>query len=1197
MKLTNNSLTTLLDDLLRLQTNAYDIISSLSELVSSNSDTVTLDIQDRKGVIKKVSLPSFGSFATKISKIEKDIEQLAGFDQSTSSLRLSDGKFRKILVSKLKKEAKDISSISAPTSFATKENWFFESFLNPLLYVTFDFSNQIKSDTERVEVARYVLNLDTEKKTKLFEDSIKGNDDIKFQDFYEILTDNNITFFKDQSVIDLPPRTVRYYGHFSVTDITDETETTVTEEVESSRRILRVRLDSLNYNDRQSRFLGTQSLKIGDSLVVNNNVENTRYQIESIDSDTRSVTLRLIEGFDPIKIGADTLSFYEEDESSVSVDVNIGFNENTVIFVRPIDPDSKIAAINWSPGVGFYTNDLITINENDQEVSLSTYYQNSVIDFGAHLYSMAKEGIPPSILGVVPAAPTLDPEDFQVVKINDHRTETPEIENLKVLQEDKIRVNTEIESIDGEIKKLQRKKTTVKYSSKKVEDSDKNKLKKLGKERDALSKRQKSIVEGINTVSTSASVSGLKPKYRLRGFFPIPTPKSTDRTKPQEIVQFVTRYRYVKKSGGANKPEQINFKDTNGEERRGTFSTWVEVKSDVRKRITDAETGEIRWDVEDVESGDAVNINQIDIAISPGEGVELQVKSLSEAGWPINPKTSNWSEVVKVDFPDELESIKEVDSIIENAKEDKILIGLENKLESLGLIEHVSSQTTQGGNLYKHNSTEIASGFFDSSKGVISMFEKLTSIDAELERLKSLIEKAKGKLVVRFIDDIGQEFPVEPNSTLKIFAGNYKDEVASLPVKKGVIITKNYFLRISNEAASNLELYAREFGTNKSMITESYSSGTNYKVNDDDYNVIRRYDYVPLGLSDPDAGDVNTYGFIQNYPSQSSQVLGQFINSRFKSIDGLKNLYSEVGGATYGVYNSRAITEGAPQFFSLETEDLEEYCDSVILNAISASSNIGSTANGDFIWKGGVNDAWVIPSSDPLVTSNLSNSILVHINHPYIKEWSISASTNSGVNLNVQDEVRNSVFANIPVGSTGWDRQTALFYEGAGATADKYSKVGFEDSDQYLIGPRSTGAYLFMAPKDHKLISVNGADSISQKIIQHGVKGSLVIPVIFQYRMTDYYGEGDTGIGNINGDPNANSRTNITYTKTLGLDIYSDPVDRERFSFDIEITARYYSQSVSSKEGPLRTFENSIDDLINSGLTVAPSTSRSVSSS
>ena len=69
---------------------------------------------------------------------------------------------------------------------------------------------------------------------------------------------------------------------------------------------------------------------------------------------------------------------------------------------------------------------------------------------------------------------------------------------------------------------------------------------------------------------------------------------------------------------------------------------------------------------------------------------------------------------------------------------------------------------------------------------------------------------------------------------------------------------KNYFIKISNDAASVLELYSRFYGSRYSKINASWASGTNYNLNDTDYNKLRRYDFVPLGLSNPDTTDINT---------------------------------------------------------------------------------------------------------------------------------------------------------------------------------------------------------------------------------------------------------------------------------------------------------------------------------------------------
>ena len=1190
--MSKNSLTTLLNDMLMLSQDSYTIMTKVSEIVSSKADTVSLDLSDSDGNIKRVVVPSFGALMEQMRKLENDLQALAGVGQRSSSVQLSDGKFRKLLTSTLKKEADDISAMAAPTTFAKRENWFFESFLSPLLYVTFDLSGQVKSNTETVQVHRYILNLDTQAKKDIFDANFLGSSTVQFQRFVELLRDNEITYFLDEDVVALPPRTVRYHGKFSVTDMFDDTETTTVDGVEYQQRVMRLRLDVLQYNDRESQFVGTQQLKVGDSLVVNSDTKNTRYEVTAIDSPTRTVSVRLVEGFDLIQIGVDSLLYYDENEEEVSVNVNIGFNESCVVFIKPVDPDSKIASVNWSPGVGFRTNDLTIVDETGKQWTLSQYYQNSVIDFGTHIYSLAKDKIPPAAFGVTPDPPTLDVANFKVVQVNEHATSNSAFNELKKLQAEKTRLQSSITTLDRSVKDLRAKIETTNYPTQKLEDTDRSELAKLVSDRNSASSLHASTVDTINKLALSESVADLLPKYRVRGFFPIPEPKTTDRTLPQEVVQFVLQYRYVKKDGSANQPEQLTFKDNAGNDRRGTFSTWVEERSPVRRRVTDEDTGAMSWGTEDVEDGDAVNVNQVDVPISPNEAVELRIKSLSEAGWPVSPKESVWSAIVRVDFPPDFESQQTVNSITEEAKQDKLRVDIRAELDNMGIAEHLNGSFVQNSKVFSHTAKDIASGFVSSDQVAISLFDMLSDMRTSVDELRTLIAKAKGKIVVKVSNEIGEEFTVEANQTLRIFAGNYRDQVASRPVKKGVIITTNYFVMVSNDAASDLELYAREFGNRYFKVTPSVSTATDYNANDVDYNRIRRYDYVPTALSSPDPSEVSNYGFVRNYPEQSSQVLGQFVGFRYKSIDGRTNLYSEVDGATYGVYNSRALTSGATAYLSSATEDLEYVVDASVMAVLTSSANIGATTSGDFIWKGGTNNGWVISSTDPDVQASYATSILVHVNHPLIRSWA-GAASDSAANLAAQEAGRNSIFANQAQGFTGWDRQSALFFEGTGGTGDKYAKVGFVDTDQYLIGPLSCGAYLFPNPKSHADITVVGSDSQSYKKVRFGTRESVVIPVTFQYRMTDYFGSGDVGLGNVGGDPFAGTDKNILYAKTIGFDIYSNPVDRERFSFDLEVSARYYSKSLVSKDTPLRTFENAFDDLTQS-LNLTPGSGRDV---
>ena len=1184
---TKYSLTTLLNNLLKLQNNGYQIITKLSDVVSSNSDTVEVDVMDSTGTIQKVYIPSYGALKNQMVQMENNIKSLSAVGDSSTSVQLSDGSFRKILVSSLLKEAEDIQTMPVPTTFNKKENWFFESFLNPLLYVSFNLTGQVKYETEKIEVARYILNLDTPAKLKLFNVRFSGKSNIKFADFSKILIDNGVTFFLDKDVVDMPPRTLRYSGKYTVTNIFDDTITTNVNGASVQNRVLRVQLDKLTYNDNQSKYLGTQSLKIGDSLVINSGRQNTRYEILQVDASTRSVAVKLIEGFDQITIGKNVLTFYGEDKSDVFANVSIGFNEYCVIFVKPIDPDSRIQSVNWSPGVGIYTNSLKIVDPvTGNSMALSTFYQNEVVDFGAYLYSTVKDKTPPSTFAVQPVPPLVSTGNFQVLPINEHITSSGNTIKIKTLQSDKLRIQSQLTALDKSITEAKTKVQTTKYSSQKLQDTDNSKLSKLVDSRSTNSSLHASIVEDITKLSSTSSID-TAPKYRVRGFFPMPVAQKSDRTEPQEVIQFITQYRYVKKDGSANQPQQLQFIDNNGVVRRGTFSTWNEYKSPVRKRDINPTSRKAFWAIEDVENSDAININQIDFPIQSGESIEFRVKSISEAGWPVTTIESEWSEIVKIDFPAEFESIPNTKDIIEQAKMDQIRVQVKSDLTNMNL-DKVSQQTlTQNGKFYTADSIHIASGFLTPENNIISLFDKLNSMDLEIQNLRGLIANAKGAISVIIVDDAGQEYSVEKNSTIRLFAGNYRDQVASLPIKKGVIISKNYFVKISNEAASVLELYSRMYGSRFTQINSSNPADLTYSSNEIDYNKLRRYDYVPLGLSNPEANDIALYGFIKNTPYQSTQVTGQFINSRYTSVDGTRALYSPINGATtvYQILDPL----GVPVVSSTQIEYTTN------LPALSLIADGDPTT--DFIWKGGTGATAVVSyENNPTVQTELIDNIQVHINHPDILNWITPASGMSLTALTVNtvvvpNAVRNSKLGQLTKGQSNSNTQNA-YYKQSTAIAANSCKIGFDVDDQFLLGPKSVGAYLFVNPNSHVDMRVNGDDAISYKDIKFGNTNSISIPITFQYRMTDYFGVGDLGLGNVKGDPTSNSGTNLEYTKTIGIDLYPNPLDKERFSFDVEVTARYYSKSVITKDIPSRTFETALDDLTKTIKVVTPTTSR-----
>ena len=1201
---TKYSLSSLVNNLLRVNQNALEVMNKLSDITTSDSETVEIEVIDNNNQISKVFVPSYGQLKSEINRLDNNIKQISGIGDANSNVQLEDGSFRKIMLANLKIEGNTIDRIASPTQFESKSNWFFESFLNPLLYVSFDFTGQIPSDTERCKVQRFILNLDNRSKLNIWNNFLDNASNLNYVDFFQLLLKNNITYFLDEDVTDLPPRDIRFYGSFNVLRVLDNL---IDEDIDGAtftKRKFKIQLDTLNYNDAVSEYSKTQQLKIGDTIVIvgDNTNNNTRFQVTNIDLEAGNIIeIKLLEGYDLLSTGS-ILSFYNGDSAPTELQVNIGFNEHTVVFIKPINPVSKIPALEWSPGVAFFTNELQIIDDNGNQVNLEQYYKEQVIDFGSFLYNMAKDGIPPATSAVKPLVPIVNAADFQVLQINKHITDVSRIDKIKKLQSEKLSVKSELDSLNLSIRKKKADINTKRYSSDSQRATDQSELGDLIQRSSSASILLKSSVDEVISLAEADNLVNVNPKYRVKGFWPIPQPVAATQTLPQEVVQFRVQYRYVSQDGGANQPNQIRFTDNNGNTRRGTFSTWEEFLTPVRKRIKKASNGEFVWEVPNVENADEINANQLEIPIKQGEGVEFRIKSLSEAGWPTNPAESDWSEIIRVDFPDELVTTNEVIKIVEDAKVTAESLDIIKTLEDKGITEHISSQFTQNETFYAHPAQSIASGFLSDEQNVINLFEKLSEFETRIRLIEESIVGEKGLLQVVIIDDQQKEFVVSPNTVVQLFAGNYRDQVKDLTVKKGVIIAKNYLLKLTNINASSLEMYSRQYGNFTQVVDSSTVGGTGYTSTDEDYNISRRYDAVPLGPSNLSADNISQYDQFIDLPFQSSQVKGQFINSRYQNITSTANLYGDItqSGGTGGTagYPAATLPEDAvngfpnPNInlgFALSNYTQDEY-------TISTEYPMASTnASGEFIWSGTLTGG--IPNTVATVT-DWNNGIYVHKDHPYIgKIWSdIPAAPVIGPGSTGAigpSGVRNSGYAPLFASdiTDGSRKQKPYFYY-TGPTSTfitddaRVGKLAFEEEDQYLLGPNSCGAYFFMSPSNNTgAINVNGSNKLSIKTLKFGSENAVTIPLVFQYRMTDYFGENSDGIGSIGGDPTG-TINQLNYTKTLGIDIYSNT--NERYSFDIEISARYRSKSLQLQEVPSRDLENVVDDLTKTVKFLAP---------
>jgi len=1197
---TNNSLSNTLKRLLELNTNSLKTFERINEAVTTNQKSIPLEILTDEGT-KIVSIPGFGFMKRELDRLDTNLKALTGLGKGSTKIKLPDGTFQNVITSALKTPANDLETVARPINFSTAPNYFAEDFLNPMLKTAFDVSGQIPNDTERVLVKRIIFDSTNDTAVNFFNDNYRNQESIDYLTAIRDLLNNNIAYIIDEELRDMPYRTGQYTGKFDVISISNSKREVIVDGVTKKTAIKLYTLDKLTYSDKDKDLDQTELLRVGDELMVTGGAKNTRYVIDKLDSSTRQVELRLVEGYEPIKIGANSLGIFKNEDNNLQVEVPCGFNERVLMFMKAIDPESKLLAENWSPGVGYYTNELTLTQEDGEIISLAECYKDNVADFSRMIEALKVDSVPPAAVGVTPDAPVLDAENFKVVQINTHLTANDAKAKITKLQADKITIDEAVKKLDSTIAKKREEIATKKYESEVQRDKDKSELQSLIEERASESKLFDSVVNQIQSISSDSNVKNISPKYRIRGFWAIPAAKQVADTADQNVVQFIVSYRYLSTSGKSGEAAQLKFKD-GGREKTAVFSNWNEKKTKVRGRaksiLPDGTVAtKFTWQDSKIEDGQEINFNQLDIPIREGEVVEVRVKSISEAGYPQNPIISDWSESMTISFPEAEVDTTDTDLILQQNAAELARVRMNEELTGKGVYTHVSDSFTANESYYAHVATNIASGFLSPEQKPISVYDKIAELEAMIAGLKGTVEAEVGELVVKIVAEDGTVTNVAKDTVVQLFAGYYVDEVADLTIRKGHIVNKTFKVQLENSKATKLELVSRLVGDRTKAAYRSVTAGSTIesndfgiefndqgatapdpKVADDTYYLTEgKYDLAPISYQN--VNDDASAGGIEEAkvaPYQSAQRRGQFIYSRFMDVAN---------------QNPHYVTE------PVETDtlpyDVTDYEHGLSYDGANPLSVSGGT--NDFIWSGDFTtyssgEVW---DNSKITTTSISQvglydynkGMYVHKDHPLLENiWEDRQATlEAGNSWSVDDVKKSMIFsmpktATIATGATlfsffGYDasldikksKQQTAYHNGRGLSAvtanqdlDRTLKMSFEDNDQYLLGGRSCGAFLYLNPINVNTLRVGGDTRRSKKEInpkKDNESNAVSVDVVFQYRMTDYFGNNaEMDTGRIGGFARL-AYNNLTFTKKIGLDIFDK--FGEQFSFDLEVFAKY----------------------------------------
>ncbi len=923
-----SSFPTVADQVITSNKNIIEILGKINTLVTTQDSSVNLQIYDENGVLRNFTVPSFGSLKAEIDRLNNNINTLYSIDAAGALIQTSNqNKYKKIITVDLNREPSAVGSLGSITTFQALNNHFFDALLSPIVSVQLDLTGKVENNVRKILSRRYIVEFAKDASGNFtplgqaalnsFNTLFRGNSSINISDFENwhtttagVVEPLNPKF--DEQVFDLDPHELLYDGDYNVLRIQED---------RINRKLWYV-LNTLDYVVRSTNQVS--QLSIGSELIVNVDRTSTRYRVIEVSTSESNPRVRLerVEGMEPVSVGIQTLKIYSPVIYNKTVKISVGYDERNVIFVKAMNADNHLLARNWSLGTGFWTNDLrLDTDAPENGLTMEQFYIDYVYDYGTVLKDLVAKKTPNSLAGT-PVAPTLNLDNFKVVQINKHLTETPDSNLIKQKHNFSLTLKSEVEQIQEAIIEKNKKFKFVKFKSESERKQVNLEIEELSRKKDSKGKLLSTVTQEIIDISKSPNIK-VEPKFRVRGFWTMPEAVVTRGTKPQEIVQFRVQYRYVSKDGTEPPVETFTVDNT---QTRAAFSNWTEFKTDARKRTFNPGTGEYVWQIEDVESADTPNINQIDIPIQANEKVEMRIKSISEVGWPESPTESDWSDILTVEFPDDLNNVlNENEFILKEATSEDLKVRMNQELSAKGLDNHLSDTVVINNVTYHHDADKILSGFKDENGSSLDLFTYLKSLQDRINSLEEKIKRAKGELEVVILRN-NQEFIVANGSetTFNVECEDYLDAFTGTGVPTGrvyqnnIYVIKDFVVKLRNKSTSSpLGLLSNRTYVQNPDVYNTGAPQTFWVNNEDELITSELTGQTRTQLNNQFVWTVNYDSILDNTVTKLTENIGNsFISNSSNSITGILSSneysigYSEASLLTF-VGNNKSLLDPA----------------------------------------------------------------------------------------------------------------------------------------------------------------------------------------------------------------------------------------------------------------------------------------------
>ena len=773
------SLSEYLQEIQDLTTKNYEILKAINDSFYTKSEHLSVNINN-----ENYQIPSFIHLENKLNTLEDNFFNLVNAPKTGEAVFDFNGNTQSIEVKGFTNVPKtafagaDINNIAKTlNSFSSKKNEIFKDFLTPMPYIKIDLSN-LPDDIHQVNLKKIVIknndllallkkagNWQTADKEIKTEESkcvsIKYSDAIKKMYLY---TDSDYTEY--EKVYTLPLRYELGSGQYKIQKIEENwTDDNLIEHY-------KLKLDKLTYTIADDTI--ERSLFIGDHLVTNN--DKIKLKIENIYSATNTVQVEVENnGFADLCTVDDqneelyTLNFFADGniQKMKYLDVPLEEDQYIMIFIAPIQRNSLVQSP-WADGLLL---NVYSLTKDGQ--TFEQYYNSQVTNVGDKLFGLVDlagkdfVNIGETVFkNLTTAKPAIDTNKLKVTLVNKHLNNSKTISQIYSLYKQKENYKSESENVQNKIDEINTLISKVSFeNSSLTQKTYTDQLKSLKEKKNELSKSIANTIKEISIASVSTDTPIDNPKYHIRGFFDYTNFLKDNGLTDYDIIKIDVQYRYKNSTKTTGNAETLGG---------GIYSDWNNMESFINERTPEYNNGKFLYNLaSDTTNINVPSFNQIDIPISQGETVDIRLRAVYFIGYPFVKTTTDWSEIVNVEFPTEYKTDVTVLDIISENNDDVRKEAFKNYLDNEGVIKHVDDVLTDQNITYFHQPEHIASGFYTNERRVIPLKDKLQTINDTITKLNDEVFGIYSENITVSLADDENEIIINPNAENTFILKNY----------------------------------------------------------------------------------------------------------------------------------------------------------------------------------------------------------------------------------------------------------------------------------------------------------------------------------------------------------------------------------------------------------------------------------------